>query len=74
MTCTIDRNKFKTELGKEVFDRLVKIYPDDNFIYGVLCEVMGDEKKKEFLKYLDKTGETNPDIIEDYVNARYFED
>ena len=74
MTCTIDRNKFKTELGKEVFDRLVKIYPDDNFIYGVLCEVMSDEKKKEFLKYLDKTGETNPDVIEDYVNAHYFED
>ena len=69
----IDRNKFKTELGKKVFDRLVKIKADDNFIYGILCEIMGDENKQEFLNYLDRTGETNPDKIEDYVNAHYEE-
>ena len=71
MTCTIDRDKFKTELGRKVFDRLIKINPDDNFILGILCEIMGDEKKKEFLSYLDRTGETDPDVIEEYVNAHY---
>jgi hypothetical protein len=74
MTCTIDRNRFKTELGKQVFDRLVKIKADDNFIYGILCEIMGDEKKKEFLNYLDKTKETDPDVIEDYINSHYEEE
>lgn len=73
MTCSIDRNRFKTELGKKVFDKLVEINPDDNFIYGVLCEIIGDDKKREFLKYLERTKETNPDIIEDYVNSHYEE-
>ena len=73
MTCSIDRNRFKTELGKKVFDKLVAIYPDDNFIYGILCEIMGDEKKQEFLNYLERTKESNPDIIEDYVNSHYKE-
>lgn len=72
MTYIIKREKFKTELGKKVYDRLVAILDDDNFIMGVLCEIMGDEKKKEFLEYLDKTGETDPEKIEDYVNAHHY--
>ena len=73
MTCSIDRNRFKTELGKKVFDKLVEINPDDNFIYNILCEIMGDDKKREFLNYLERTKETNPDVIEDYVNSHYEE-
>lgn len=69
MTYIIKREKFKTELGRQVYDKLVNILDDDNFIVGVLCEIIGDEKKKEFLEYLEKNHETDPDKIEEYVNA-----
>lgn len=73
MTYILKRDKFQTELGRQVYDKLVEIYDDDNFIMGVLVELFGEDKKREFLKYLEETGETDPDKIEDYVNAHYDE-
>lgn len=71
MTCSIDRNRFKTELGKQVFDRLVSIYPNDDFIYSVLSDIMGDERKINFIKYLDETNVNDPDEILDYLDDLY---
>ena len=67
----IDREKFKTELGKKVYDRLVEISDDDTFVMGILCKIIGDEKKKSFLNYLNQTGETDVDKIIDYVHTYY---
>lgn len=58
----ISRDKVKTELGKILYDRLEKIWDDEDFLLGIFVSVRGDEKKMELLKYLD-TGETDTDKI-----------
>ncbi len=62
MGCMIDRSKFKTELGKQLYDRLKAIWDNEHWILGVLVSVKGDEKKKKIMKYLDK-GITDTDQI-----------
>ena len=49
----IDRSKFKTELGRVLYDRLKDIWDNTDFIVGVLVSVKGDEKKKKLIRYLD---------------------
>ena len=67
----IKRDKFKTEMGRKLYDKLVSILDDDDFILAVLVETQGDEKKKEFLNMLDKTGMNTPDEILDYLDNIY---
>jgi len=54
MNTTIKREKFKTEIGKKLFDLLVKIKDDDSFLKGVLCNLVGDEKKQKMIDVLEK--------------------
>lgn len=68
MTCIVKREKFKTELGRKLYDRLVDIFDDDDFILAVLVETQGDKKKQDFLDMLDKTGMNNADEILDYLD------
>ena len=71
MTYIVNREKFKTELGRQLYDRLVSILDDDDFILAVLVETQGDEKKKAFLDMLDKTGMNTADEILDYLDNIY---
>lgn len=71
MTYIVKREKFKTDLGRQLYDRLVNILDDDDFILAVLVETQGDEKKKEFLNMLDKTGMNTADEILDYLDNIY---
>ena len=71
MTCIVKREKFQTELGRKLYDRLVNISDDDDFILAVLVVTQGDEKKKEFLKMLDDTGMDTADEIMDYIDSLY---
>ncbi len=68
MTFTIDRNKFKTEMGKKLYDRLSQISEDINFLAGVFFDLPGDERKKKFMDLLDKTGMNTVDEILDYLD------
>ena len=68
MTFTIDRNKFKTEIGKKLYDRLSQISEDINFLAGVFFDLPGDERKKKFMDLLDKTGMNTVDEILDYLD------
>ena len=68
----INREKFKTELGKQLYDRLIKISDDTNFILSVLVDVQGDERKKEFIEYLDKNDINDADEILDYLDEKYY--
>ena len=72
MTYLINREKFKTELGKQLYDRLIKISDDTNFILSVLVDVQGDERKKEFIEYLDKNDINDADEILDYLDEKYY--
>lgn len=68
MTYLIKREKFKTEMGKKLYDRLRQISDDVNFILAVLVDVQGDERKKKFMDLLDKTGMNTVDEILDYLD------
>ena len=67
----IKRDKFKTEMGRRLYDKLVSILDDDDFILAVLVETQGDKKKKEFLEMLEKTGMNTADEILDYLDDIY---
>jgi hypothetical protein len=67
----IKRDKFKTEMGRKLYDKLVSILDDDDFILAVLVETQGDKKKKEFLEMLEKTGMNTADEILDYLDDIY---
>ena len=54
MTITVYRDKMCTELGKYLYDQLIKISDDNNFLLGVLLLVKGDEKKKKLLKIMSE--------------------
>ena len=71
MTYMIKRDKFKTEMGRRLYDKLVSILDDDDFILAVLVETQGDKKKKEFLEMLEKTGMNTADEILDYLDDIY---
>lgn len=71
MTYIVKREKFKTDLGRKLYDRLVNILDDDDFILAVLVETQGDKKKKEFLDMLDKTDINTADEILDYLDNIY---
>lgn len=53
MNTTIKREKFKTETGKKLFDMLLKIKDDDSFLKGILCNLVGDEKKQKMIDILE---------------------
>ena len=59
MTFTIDRAKFKTETGRKLYDMLVDIWDDNDFVIGILCTVKGDEKRQKLIKALENN-------LEDY--------
>lgn len=67
MTFIIDRNKFQSETGRRLHDKLKEIWDDPDFILGILVWVKGDEKRKKLLKYLDE-GETDTDRIHELAD------
>ena len=67
MTFIIDRNKFQSETGRRLYDKLKEIWDDHDFIRGILVWVKGDEKRKKLLKYLDE-GETDTDRINELAD------
>ncbi len=53
MTFMIDKNKFKTDKGKKLFELLKNISNDEDFIIGVLLDVKGDEKKEKLISAIE---------------------
>lgn len=47
MTFSITKERIGTELGKQLYDKLIDILKDDNFIISVFFDVQGDERKRE---------------------------
>ena len=58
----ISRDKVKTELGKQLYDRLQAIWDDEEWLLGMFLDLRGDDRKKKFIKYLDE-GETDTDRL-----------
>lgn len=71
MTFSITRNRIGTELGKLVYDKLIKISKEDNFILYVFYDIQGDERKKDLLNWLDKNPLADADDVLDYLDDKY---
>lgn len=63
MTSSIDRNKFKTETGRKLFDLLKNIWDNDDFIVGTMAEVKGDENRQKMIDLIEKEKIKDPEIL-----------
>ncbi len=48
----IDRNKFKSELGKKLYDKLKKIAPNQDWLALMLMLSRGDDRREIVLDFL----------------------
>lgn len=63
MNFTIDRDKFKTETGKKLYDMLKKIWNNEHFLIGVLATIKGDEKRQKLIDFIEQENITDDEII-----------
>ena len=63
----LTRDKFKTEIGRQMFDELLKIDSDLNWVYVILHNCKGDTKRKEFLEWLHQSKRTALEITKHVV-------
>jgi hypothetical protein len=64
MTSTINRNNFKTDIGKELYDLLVQIMPREDYIYFVLSLAKGDENRKKVIDFIKNTSQDWYDVVQ----------
>ena len=63
MTFMINRDKFKTETGKKLYDMLKKIWNNEHFLIGVLATVKCDEKRQKLINFIEEENITDDEII-----------
>ena len=56
-----------SDLGKEVFDRLKKIWNQEDFLYCSMVFLNTEEKLQKMLDFLIKTGTTDSDVVIPYT-------
>lgn len=71
MTFSITKDRIGTELGKKLYDKLIEIMKDDNFILSVFFDVQGNERKKDLLNWLELHPKATADDVEDYIDEKY---
>ena len=71
MTLSITRERIGTDLGKLIYDRLIKIKKEDNFILYVFYDIQGNERKQDLLNWLDENPNADADDVLDYLDDKY---
>lgn len=61
----INREKFKTELGKKVYDILKPLAPNEEWLELMIYLSRGDERRKILLDFIEN--EKNWDKIDDFI-------
>lgn len=64
------RDKFKTELGRKLFDILSQKTNDLNELYFAFTMIKGDERKQILLNFLSKEDKTW-DEIDDFIMTKW---
>lgn len=64
MTSTINRNKFKSEIGKRLYDLLLEIMPREDYIYFVLSLAKGDKNRKKVIDFIENKSKNWFDIVQ----------
>lgn len=50
----IDRNKFKSDIGRKCYDLILTFNPpNEDFVYLMLCLAKGDERRKVLINFLE---------------------
>ncbi len=77
----IKREQVPTETGKKLYDILVKIWSDGDFVYCNLAVLKGDRNKQKLIDYIEQHDITDPsdvneltDCILDGVEPEFEED
>ena len=50
----IKRERVPTETGKRLYDILVEIWPNGDFVYCTLAQLSGDENKQKMIDYIEQ--------------------
>ncbi len=63
----LKRDKFETELGRQMYDELKAIKDDPEWMYVLFYHCRGDENKKKFLDWLHLGKRTPTEILKHLV-------
>lgn len=62
---SISREEVPTLTGKKLYDLLIKIWDDPEFVRGTLEELKGDEKKQRLIDFIEQYNiDDSDDVIE----------
>lgn len=53
MSILINREKFKTETGRKLYDMLKDIWDDEHWMIAVAMNVKGDDKKQKLIEIME---------------------
>lgn len=59
----IKREQVPTETGKRLYDKLVEIWADGDFVYFNLGALKGDENKQKLIDYIEQHNITDPSDV-----------
>jgi len=60
---TIDRSKFKSETGRELYDLLCNLTDSKVIVYDIMTVVLGDKKRKEMIHCIKDLNVTDIDDL-----------
>lgn len=60
---SIDRDKFKTETSKKLYDILIEKIGHTESIYGILSRLQGDEKRQNLINFIEDENVSDSDVI-----------
>ena len=69
----IDREKFKTELGKQLYDVLKPIAPSEDWLYLMFMMTKGDYKKNMVMNFIND-GNKNWVEIHNFIENNFKKD
>ena len=65
----IKREQVPTETGKRLYDKLVAIWPQGDFVYANLSRLRGDEKKQKLIDYIELYDITDSSDVGDLTDC-----
>lgn len=59
----IKREQVPTETGKRLYDKLVEIWPQGDFVYANISRLKGDANKQKLIDYIKKHDISDPSDV-----------
>ena len=65
----IKREQVPTETGKRLYDKLVEIWSDGDFVYCNLAVLKGDQNKQKLIDYIEQHDITDPSDVNELTDC-----